>query len=169
MKKIGIFYGSSSGTTENVANVIAEKLGVQASDIHNVSEASPADLAPYDVLLLGTSSTGSGDLQDDWYDFLPKIKSLDLSGKLVGLFGCGDSSSFSDTFCGGMGQLYNGLKGTGCKFIGSTDTTGYTFDDSEAVVDGKFVGLALDEMNEEGLTPERIDAWIENLKKEGLE
>ena len=45
----------------------------------------------------------------------------------------------------------------------------YTYDDSTAVVDGRFVGLALDEMNEDSLTPGRIDAWIESLKKEGIE
>lgn len=74
MKTIGIFYGSSNGTTEGVAKQIAEKLGVKSSDIHDVSQASPADFAPYEVLLLGSSTWGAGDLQDDWYDFLPKIK-----------------------------------------------------------------------------------------------
>ncbi|CCX76522.1 flavodoxin [Parabacteroides johnsonii DSM 18315] len=169
MKTIGIFYGSSNGTTESVAKQIAEKLGVKSADIHNVGQASPADFASYEVLLLGSSTWGAGDLQDDWYDFLPKIKKLDLSGKLVGLFGCGDSSSFSDTFCDAIGTIYNDLKATGCKFVGSMDTSSYTYDDSTAVVDGKFVGLALDEMNEDDQTPVRIDAWIESLKKDGVE
>ena len=110
MKTIGIFYGSSNGTTESVAKQIAEKLGVKSADIHDVGQASPADFASYEVLLLGSSTWGAGDLQDDWYDFLPKIKKLDLSGKLVGLFGCGDSSSFSDTFCDAIGTIYNDLK-----------------------------------------------------------
>ena len=165
MKTIGIFYGSSNGTTEGVAKQIAEKLGVKSSDIHDVSQASPADFAPYEVLLLGSSTWGAGDLQDDWYDFLPKIKKLDLSGKLVGLFGCGDSSSFSDA----IGTIYNDLKASGCKFVGSMDASGYTYDDSTAVIDGKFVGLALDEMNEDDQTPARIDAWIESLKNDGVE
>ena len=39
-----------------------------------------------------------------------------------------------------------------------------TFEDSEAVVDGKFVGLALDDVNEDDKTEERIDAWLENIK-----
>lgn len=112
MKTIGIFYGSSNGTTESVAKQIAEKLGVKSSDIHDVGQASPADFASYEVLLLGSSTWGMGDLQDDWYDFLPKIKKLDLSGKLVGLFGCGDSSSFSDTFCDAIGTIHNDLKAT---------------------------------------------------------
>ena len=43
------------------------------------------------------------------------------------------------------------------------DASTYTYDDSEAVVDGKFLGLALDETNEEDKTPERIDAWVAQI------
>ena len=35
MKKIGIFYGSSTGTTESVAHTIAQKLGVASNDVHD--------------------------------------------------------------------------------------------------------------------------------------
>lgn len=169
MKRIGIFFGSSGGVTEGVANQIAEKLGVASGDVYNVASASPADLGGYEVLLLGSSTWGAGDLQDDWYDFLPKIQKLDLSDKLVALFGCGDSASFGDTFCDAIGTIYQDLQGTGCQFIGSVDAADYSYTDSTAVVDGRFVGLALDEMNEDSLTPGRIDAWIESLKKEGIE
>ena len=162
MSKIGIFFGTSTGTTEGVAQQIAEQLGV--SDVFNVSEVSADKLTEYDALLLGSSTWGSGDLQDDWYDFLEAAKALDLSGKKVAIFGCGDSSSFSDTFCNAMGTIYNDLQGTGCEFVGAVSTDGYTYDDSEAVVDGQFVGLALDEMNEDDKTAERIQAWVETLK-----
>jgi flavodoxin I len=52
------------------------------------------------------------------------------------------------------------------KFVGAVSTDGYTYDDSEAVVDGKFVGLALDEVNEDDKTDERIDAWLDSFKSE---
>ena len=38
MKKIGIFYGSSTGTTESVAHTIAQKLGVASNDVHDASK-----------------------------------------------------------------------------------------------------------------------------------
>lgn len=168
MKTIGIFYGSSTGTTEDIAKRIAAKLGVDASNLYDVAKASPSDLAGYEVLMLGSSTWGAGDLQDDWYDFLAKIKKLDLSGKLVAIFGCGDSSSFSDTFCDAIGTIYTDLQATGCTFIGSVSIDGYSFDDSTAVIDGKFVGLPLDELNEDDQTNPRIDQWIDALKQEGL-
>ena len=46
---------------------------------------------------------------------------------------------------------------------GAVSTDGYTFDDSEAVVDGKFVGLPLDDVNEDDKTDARIDAWIAEI------
>ena len=36
MKTIGIFYGSSTGTTEDIAKRIATKLGVDASNLYDV-------------------------------------------------------------------------------------------------------------------------------------
>lgn len=166
MKTTGIFFGSSTGTTEDVAGRIAEKLGIDSSNIHNVADASVDDVAPYEVLILGTSTWGAGDLQDDWEGFLGNLKGADLNGKIVALFGLGDSSSFSDTYCDAMGTIYSELQGTGCKFIGAVSTDGYSYDSSTAVVDDKFVGLALDEMNEYDQTDSRMDAWIESIKGE---
>ena len=153
MNKIGVFYGSTTGTTEDLARRIAEKLDVPSAD-------------EYDVLVLGSSTWGAGELQDDWYDGVKVLKKCDLSHKSVALFGCGDSDSYSDTFCDAIGILYEDLKDTHCKFCGATDTAGYTFDSSIAVVDGKFVGLPLDEVNEDSKTDERISAWAEQVKQE---
>jgi flavodoxin I len=33
------------------------------------------------------------------------LKNANLSGKTIALFGCGDSESYSDTFCDGMGII----------------------------------------------------------------
>lgn len=168
MKSVGIFFGSSTGMTEGVATRIAERLGVDSAHVHNVSETSAQEVAAYDVLLLGTSTWGCGDLQDDWESFLDDLKGQDLSGKYVGLFGCGDSASYGDTFCGALGIIYDALQGSGCSFVGAVPAENYTFDDSEAVRDGQFVGLALDEMNEDDLTDERIESWVSLLQAEAL-
>jgi len=49
--------------------------------------------------------------------------------------------------------------------IGAWDTEGYHFKASKAVVDGRFVGLALDQENQKDLTPERLNTWLEILAK----
>ncbi|MCM0207322.1 flavodoxin FldA [Bacteroides fragilis] len=166
MNKIGVFYGSTTGTTEDVARRIAEKLNVPKGDIHDASKLNDELVKEYDVLVLGTSTWGAGELQDDWYDGIKVLKKADLSHKFVALFGCGDSDSYGDTFCDGIGILYEELKDTHCTFCGATDPSDYTFDSSVAVVNGKFVGLPLDEVNEDNKTDERIAQWTESLKKE---
>lgn len=165
MKKTGIFYGSSTGTCEDLAYQIADKMGVSKSDVYSADKLSADLVKEYDLLILGTSTWGDGELQDDWYDGIKALKSADLSFKSVALFGCGDSESYCDTFCDGMGILYEDLKDSGCSFIGNkVGTDGYSFSSSIAVVDGAFIGLALDDVNESGKTTERIDAWTTELK-----
>lgn len=161
MNKTIVIYGSSTGTCQAIADKIASKLGVEALDVQKLS----ADIIDANVnLILGTSTWGAGELQDDWYDGLKLLKAANLSGKTIALFGCGDCESYGDTFVGGMGELYNGIKDSGATFVGQTATDGYTYDDSEAVVDGKFVGLPLDDINEDDKTDERIDAWVASIK-----
>ncbi|MFV0419111.1 MAG: flavodoxin [Dysgonomonas sp.] len=162
MSKIAIVYGSSTGATEAVAERIQAALGDAA--IFNADGLNVDDLKPYDFLVFGASTTGVGDLQDDWDMLLPKIEKMDFTGKKVAIFGLGDSASFSTSFAGGMYVIYKALKGK-VELLGSVSTDGYTFDDSEALVDGRFVGLALDEDNEYNETDGRIAAWVEELKK----
>lgn len=163
MKTIGIFYGSTTGTTEGVAEKIASALGT--TNVYNVGNTKVDEVDQYDVLVLGSSTWGIGDLQDDWGVFLDKLKAKNLSGKMVALFGCGDGMSFGGSFCDAIGIIYNELQGTGCEFIGSVDADGYSYDDSVACVDGRFVGLPLDEANEPELTDKRIDTWVSDLKQ----
>lgn len=163
MNKTCIIFGSSTGTCEELASRIAGKLGVDSSDILEAASISPEQLDGYQNLVLGTSTWGAGELQDDWYDGIAVIKKTNLSGKTVAIFGCGDSESYSDTFCGAMAELYNAAKEAGANVIGSVSTEGYTFDDSDAVIDGKFIGLPLDEVNEDNKTDERIDAWVSEI------
>lgn len=161
MNKTIVIYGSSTGTCQSIAEKIASKLKVEAIDVQTL-DAGVVD--SYDNLIIGTSTWGAGELQDDWYDGLKLLQGANLSGKTIAIFGCGDCESYGDTFVSAMGELYNGLKGSGAAFVGRVPTAGYNFSDSEAVVDGEFVGLALDDVNEEDKTDERIDAWIESIK-----
>ncbi|EAJ2871110.1 flavodoxin FldA [Campylobacter upsaliensis] len=157
---VAVIYGSAMGNTESAANIIADKLGI--SDVLNIADINADKINSYDKLICGTSTWGSGDLQDDWDGF--DFSGLSLSGKVVAVFGMGDSESYSDTYCGGMGKLAQNLKDVGATLVGEVSTDGYNFESSDAVVDGKFVGLALDNDNQEDQTEARIDAWIAQIK-----
>jgi hypothetical protein len=47
--------------------------------------------------------------------------------------------------------------------IGAWDTEGYNFKKSKAIVDDRFVGLALDQENQKDLTPARLETWLTML------
>lgn len=160
MSKTIVVYGSSTGTCESIAQTIGSKLNAEVIEVTNLSADQ---LEGADNILLGTSTWGAGELQDDWYDGVNIVKGANLAGKKVALFGCGDASSYSDTFCGGMKELYDAVLETGATVVGAVPTDGYEFDDSEALVDGQFVGLPLDDVNEDDKTEGRIDAWIPTL------
>ena len=164
MKRTAIFYGSSTGMTEGVAHTIAQKLGIAPNNVIDVSRLTADSLDNYDALILGSSTWGCGELQDDWYDAVKILKAADLSQKTIALFGGGDSESYPDTFCDAIGLLYDELKDTGCRFTGNhVATDDYSFSSSASVIDGDFVGLPLDEANESDKSEARIDAWVKSL------
>lgn len=157
--RTAIFFGSTTGTTEMIAQKVGELLGAEvysANEIDKVEE--------YDFVIFATSTWGMGDLQDDWYDALEKLKTKNLSGKKVGFIGVGDQEGFGDTFVDGIGTIYEEIKDMGITLVGKTSTEGYNFGNSKAVVDEEFVGLVIDENNQSDLTDERIKNWVEKVK-----
>ena len=117
MSKTVVVFGSSTGTCEAIAEKIGAKLGAEVVNVQDLN----GDVLAADNILLGTSTWGAGELQDDWYDGLGVVKGTDLSGKTVAIFGCGDSASYGDTFCSAMKELYDAAKAAGAnvalKFI----------------------------------------------------
>ena len=161
MSKKGIFYGSSVGNTRFVAEKLAEL--IPESELNPVEKANQKDIEKYDFLILGTSTWGVGNLQDDFETFVDTLLSCDLNGKTIALFGLGDQFTYPDTFCNGMGKLYELIKNKGCSFVGSWSIEEYDFSESLATENGKFVGLALDEDNEPDLTDYRLKHWVKEL------
>lgn len=164
MKSIAIIYGSSTEHTKNAAEKIASRLSDYSPTLSDIYDGNEAPFLTHEVLILGVSTWGVQDLQDDWNDFYPKLEKLDLSGKTIAIFGMGDASIYPSSFVDAMGILYEIVIQKGATVIGQISTDGYDFEYSRAVVDGQFVGLPLDDDTEPEMTDERIDAWVGKLK-----
>ena len=52
------------------------------------------------------------------------------------------------------------LLARGARVVGRWPTSGYDFSASQAVDDGHFLGLALDQENQPGLTGQRVESWL---------
>ena len=146
MSKIGIFYGSSTGSTSEVAQRLAKALGAEAN-VYDVAGADAADAAASmsssSVPLRGVSVTS----RTTGKTSSPKLAEQSLAGKKVALFGCGDADSYPDSFCEALAKIHEGLAGTGCSFIGAYEPEGYSYDATETEQDGKLIGLCIDEAN----------------------
>lgn len=167
MKSIGIFYGSTSGKTTAVAEEIDFYLRKEEHELFNVAEGID-EMKNFDNLILITPTYGVGELQRDWANVLPEFEKIDFTGKKVGIIGLGNQYAFGESFVGGMRILYDIVLKNGGEIIGLTPDTGYHYEESSAVIDGQFVGLALDEANQDDLTPDRIANWIQDIKKAAL-
>lgn len=161
MKSV-IVYGSTLGNCSKVAELIAKEL--DGAEIFEVSGFDFSTVDQYDLILLGTSTWGAGDLQDDWEICIDSLKGAALSEKRVALFGTGDQESYSDTFADGMRELYDSAKEAGADIVGKWSTDGYDYSDSRAEIDGSFVGLVLDEDNQYNLSEQRIREWVATIK-----
>lgn len=164
MTKIAILYGSSGGNAESVARQAQDLFNGEAG-LYNVQHVSIDEIKDYPYYILGTSTTGIGDLQDDWEGFLPFFAEMDLSGKKIAIFALGDSASYSSSFAESMRVIYDEIADK-ADIVGRVPDEGYTYDESNAVVDGLWVGLPIDEDNEYDLTEERLSQWVETLKNE---
>lgn len=101
----GIFFGSDTGNTENIAKMIQKQLGKDVADVHDIAKSSKEDLEAYDILLLGIPTWYYGEAQCDWDDFFPTLEEIDFNGKLVALFGCGDQEDYAEYFCDALGTI----------------------------------------------------------------
>ncbi|WP_250126545.1 flavodoxin FldA [Chroococcidiopsis sp. CCMEE 29] len=167
MTKIGLFYGTQTGYTQTAAEIIQKELGGNSVvALHDISKAEPSDFEEYDYIIIGCPTWNVGELQSDWEDFYDELDNIDFTGKKVAYFGEGDSVGYPDTFQDAMGMLEEKISELGGETVGYWSTESYNFNESKALRDGKFVGLALDEDNQSDLTQERIKTWVAQLKQE---
>lgn len=169
MSKIGIFFGPLKGSVQRVAEKVKTALGEQQVEMISVNDASASDLEKFDRIIFGISTVGketwdSDYSNTDWSKFFPTISKVDFRGKTVAIFGLGDHVTYSSHFVNAMGVLAKDLLKSGATIVGKVDPSGYEFDESEAVMDGMFIGLPVDEDFESELTDERVSNWINSIK-----
>ncbi len=171
MEKIGIFFGPLNGSVHRIAKLVASKIGPEKVDLIHITEASAADLEKYDRIIFGISTVGKDSWQQkfdntDWSHFFPIVSAFNFTGKKVAIFGLGDHITYAYHFVDSIGLLGKTVKSQGGEIYGKVNTEGYTFQDSDAIVEGQFIGLPVDEDFEPELTEGRVSAWINSLMKE---
>lgn len=162
--EVGVFYASTTGNTEQVAEKIALLLGPTAR-CHDISIEGFAALDQYHHVIMGIPTWDFGELQEDWAIHWDDLKKRSFKNVMIALFGLGDQIGYGEWFQDAMGQLHDQLATLDAQMIGYWPVEGYDFEASKALTgDGQwFVGLALDEDGQSGLTDERIEKWLKEV------
>ncbi|WP_309740399.1 flavodoxin FldA [Chamaesiphon sp. OTE_20_metabat_361] len=166
MSKIGLFFGTQTGKTESIAEMIRDEFGGDAIELHDMANVDVSDFDGYTQIIIASPTWNIGELQSDWEGFFPEFDSMDFYGKTIAYCGTGDQVGYADNFLDAVGILEAKITERGGKTIGYWSIDGYDFSESKAVRDDKFVGLAIDEDNQSDLTDERIKTWVTQIKKE---
>jgi flavodoxin I len=167
MSKIGLFWGTQTGNTQTIAEAIQQEFGGESIvTLQDIAAADPEDFAEYSVLIIGCPTWNIGELQADWEGFFDELDNIDFNGKKVAYFGCGDQIGYADNFQDAMGILEEKISGLGGETVGYWSTEGYEHQESKAIRNGRFVGLAIDEDNQSDLSAARIKAWVAQLRQE---
>ncbi|GAX29355.1 flavodoxin I [Fistulifera solaris] len=177
---VGIFYGTSTGSTSDAAELIYEAFGADVAaepvDVDTLDKGALADaFGQHDALIVGTptwntganterSGTGWDEL---YYSKMPALKAQ-LDGKKVAVFGLGDQVSYSENYADATGELWDVFHGLGCTMLGAWSQEGYEHEASKSIRGDKFCGLLLDAVNQEELTGERVQQWVAQLIEEGI-
>ena len=164
--KIGLFFGSDEGNTESVAYRIQAQFEEAEIDVRDIADVTQLDFSEYELMILGIPTWDFGQIQSDWEEFWDDLSEIDFAGKTVALFGLGDQFGYGDYFLDAMGMLNDVLINNGAQIIGHWSADGYEFEASKAFnkATNHFVGLALDEDQQEELTDVRIQQWCEQIK-----
>jgi flavodoxin I len=167
---VGLIYSTTTGNTETVAGYLEAATGLSMVDI---ADCGADDISGFDGLICGapTWHTGADTERSgtSWDDFIyGDLKSIDLKGKKVAIFGLGDQAGYSDNFCDAMDELKTCFEGQGAEVIGSWSAEGYDHMESKSQDGDKFVGLPCDEDNQPDMSEERVTAWVAQIKSEGM-
>jgi len=169
MSKIAIFFGPLKGAVNRVADKVKDAIGEDKVVMVPVKDATVADIEKYDKIIFGISTVGSETWHatysnPDWGKFLPEISKARYEGKTIAIFGLGDHVTYAPTFVDHIALLAKDLLKNGAELVGKVPAENYEYQDSKAVVDGKFLGLPVDEDFEPELTDERVKNWVEQIR-----
>jgi len=176
MASVGIFYGTSTGSTEDVADQIKDALGDDADgpfDVDALEGSVKENFEKYDAIVCGTPTWNTGaDTERSgtgWDEiYYTSMSELSFEGKSVAVFGCGDQLSYAENFADATGELHDVFQNLGAKMFGYTSQEGYEHEDSKSIRGDLFCGLLCDAVNQDELTGERVENWVAQLKKEGF-
>jgi flavodoxin I len=170
MKKIALIYWPKKGNTEDAAYRIYNHFEKEMIDIFTINNINTAEFDLYDAFIVGGSTTGADNWEEAhktrWVDFYARLHNAAINGKPFAIFGLGDQILYPYNFVDGMRGIKEQFESNGAVHKGLWPVEGYEFRDSDSVEGDHFLGLALDLDQQKEMTDDRIEAWVNQVKRE---
>ncbi|KRM91911.1 flavodoxin [Liquorilactobacillus cacaonum] len=114
MTKAKVVFASITGNNEDIADIVTKKLeelGITV-DIEEISQCDPSDFENVDLCIVVPYTYDEGALPDEGIDFFEDLEDLDLTGKLYGVAGSGDTFYGTD-YCVAVDKFEEAFEKTG--------------------------------------------------------
>lgn len=166
MSKTAIFYSFHTNKTSKVSEKIIEAFGKENLDVVNAEEVNEDNFLKYSNYIIGVATWWDGELPNYWDEYVPAIEEMDLKGRKFAIYGLGDQIHYSENFNDGVGIFAELIESRGGQLVGFTSREGYRYESSRAARGDQFCGLCIDQENQPRLTKDRVEKWVESLKKD---
>ena len=109
-----VVYATITGNNEDVADIITDALEAQDVDVQEteLTMADPADFEDVDICVICPYTYDEGALPDEGMDFYEDLRGEELTGKVYGVAGSGDTF-YGDDFCKAVDEFGKVLADTG--------------------------------------------------------
>lgn len=111
-----VVYATITGNNEDIADIVAEALKDQGVEVEE-TEITMADAADYndvDICVVCPYTYDEGALPDEGLDFYDDLQEEDLSGKVFGVAGSGDTA-YGDDYCKAVDKFDAAFQQSGAK------------------------------------------------------
>lgn len=111
-----VVYATITGNNEDVADIVTEALKKQGVDVEEteITMADAADFEDADICVVCPYTYDEGALPDEGLDFYEDLQDEDLTGKVFGVAGSGDTA-YGDDYCKAVDKFDAAFASTGAK------------------------------------------------------
>ncbi|ETY73422.1 flavodoxin [Lactiplantibacillus fabifermentans] len=109
-----VIFATITGNNEDVADIITEKfedLGIDVTK-EEISQADATEFEAVDICVVVPYTYDEGALPEEGLDFYDDLQELDLSGKIFGCAGSGDTF-YEEDYCRAVTDFSNAFKKAG--------------------------------------------------------
>lgn len=114
MAKAEIVFATITGNNEDIADIIAENLEDKGIDVQvdEISQADVSDFEDADLCIVCPYTYDEGNLPDEGMDFFEDLKEVDLTNKIYGVAGSGDTF-YGEYYCTAVDEFSRVLREAG--------------------------------------------------------